>query len=183
MVCCERCVRDFHPTCVTPELKKVPKGSWMCPVCAYETACERCGARGEISVGDLSSQPRNSKQPHENPNLRKCKCCNGIKCKDCWKIAAADGESDDEDFLATTKQKKGDPDDSELDSSMDTNEEESDSLIPREGTVSWWEMRYKRLSGMKNGVEHVLCARCIASGEEDPTHILSDIHDALELWS
>ncbi|KAK9818901.1 hypothetical protein WJX74_010226 [Apatococcus lobatus] len=41
LVCCDACVRVAHITCLTPPLKHVPKGLWLCPICQPAGEIER----------------------------------------------------------------------------------------------------------------------------------------------
>jgi len=34
LVCCDSCPLMYHLTCAAPPLKKVPKGKWLCQICA-----------------------------------------------------------------------------------------------------------------------------------------------------
>lgn len=34
LVCCDNCPLSYHLGCAKPVLKKVPKGKWLCQVCA-----------------------------------------------------------------------------------------------------------------------------------------------------
>jgi len=32
-LCCDRCPKSFHLSCLKPPLRRVPRGTWMCPSC------------------------------------------------------------------------------------------------------------------------------------------------------
>lgn len=35
LISCDKCFRDFHPTCLSPPLIEVPEGDWFCPDCSF----------------------------------------------------------------------------------------------------------------------------------------------------
>ena len=34
LLCCDLCPSAYHPQCVTPPLKEMPEGKWVCPRCS-----------------------------------------------------------------------------------------------------------------------------------------------------
>jgi hypothetical protein len=34
LICCDNCPLSYHLTCAKPQLKKIPKGKWLCQICS-----------------------------------------------------------------------------------------------------------------------------------------------------
>lgn len=59
IILCDRCDRGWHLFCLTPPLRKVPKGNWVCPVCDAARRGDHPGAFGEeITLADFESKAR-----------------------------------------------------------------------------------------------------------------------------
>ncbi|KAG2245906.1 hypothetical protein Bca4012_091177 [Brassica carinata] len=37
LLCCDSCPRTYHTACLTPPLKRIPNGKWICPKCSQDS--------------------------------------------------------------------------------------------------------------------------------------------------
>ncbi|KAL0793484.1 hypothetical protein Bca101_064861 [Brassica carinata] len=38
LLCCDSCPRTYHTACLTPPLKRIPNGKWICPKCSQDSS-------------------------------------------------------------------------------------------------------------------------------------------------
>ncbi|CAH8289279.1 unnamed protein product [Eruca vesicaria subsp. sativa] len=38
LLCCDSCPRTYHTDCLTPPLKRIPNGKWICPKCSQDSS-------------------------------------------------------------------------------------------------------------------------------------------------
>ena len=60
IILCDRCDRGWHLFCLTPPLRKVPKGNWVCPICdAARKGDLQQGVFGEeLSMADFEAKAK-----------------------------------------------------------------------------------------------------------------------------
>lgn len=57
IILCDKCDRGWHLFCLTPPLRKVPKGNWICPICDAVRKGDHHGVYGqEISLEDFEAK-------------------------------------------------------------------------------------------------------------------------------
>ena len=56
IILCDRCDRGWHMFCLTPPLKKVPKGDWVCPVCDAARKGDKGPLGEEISLSEFHTK-------------------------------------------------------------------------------------------------------------------------------
>ncbi|OQV20057.1 Nucleosome-remodeling factor subunit BPTF [Hypsibius exemplaris] len=54
LICCEHCPATYHLECVTPPLKDVPEGEWVCPVCRSNQVVGVTDCNSEIQKQNLN---------------------------------------------------------------------------------------------------------------------------------
>ncbi|KAL0709458.1 hypothetical protein Bca4012_016436 [Brassica carinata] len=76
LLCCDSCPRTYHTECLTPPLKRIPNGKWICPKCSQDS-----GALKPATRLDAITKRARTKTSKRNSQARpKCERASQINC-------------------------------------------------------------------------------------------------------
>ncbi|CAH8320404.1 unnamed protein product [Eruca vesicaria subsp. sativa] len=76
LLCCDSCPRTYHTECLTPPLKRIPNGKWICPKCSQDSVSLK-----PVTRLDAIAKRARTKTPKRNSQARaKCERPSQINC-------------------------------------------------------------------------------------------------------